>query len=89
MSFSAVLALGLSLLGSLALLAHTIYRRPAAATPTPPQRRRFPVASSPGAVAVQEQLGTNTLGEVDAAYAAWLQSLSSAVDDRALAASTR
>jgi hypothetical protein len=82
MSLTVVLALGSSLLGSLAFLAHTIYRRPVVAAPTP-QRRRFPIESPTGALVPQEHLVPNAVGEVDAAYTAWIENLGGSVSDPA------
>ena len=85
MSVSVALALGFALLGSLCLLAHTIYRRPTttAAAPTP-SHNRFPVVGSePGdardnlarEVLTRDVLTPDGLSEVDDAYQTWLQSL--------------
>ena len=75
MSVSVVLALGFALLGSLCLLAVTIHRRPtAAATPPAPQRNRFPIAGS-GPVASRALHTPESLGEVEAAYRMWIESL--------------
>jgi hypothetical protein len=87
MPLSIVCALGAALLGSLGFLGHTIYRRPAVVQ-TAPQRKRFPIAGAAAPVLTPEPVGTNTIGEVDAAYAEWLHTLNAAYADRALASST-
>lgn len=75
MSVSVVLALGFALVGSLCLLAHTIYRRPTSTSATPTSnRKRFPIVGSEPTAARDAQ-APEGLGEVNDAYRAWLHNL--------------
>lgn len=79
MSVFVEFVLSLALVGSLCLLAHTIYRRPTittatAATTLPSSHKRFPIVGSETSAA-RDLHAPEGVGEVDDAYRAWLQSL--------------
>jgi hypothetical protein len=78
MPVSAVFALGAALVASLCLLAHTIYRQPTTASAAATEkRRRLPIVSS-NDISARDFQAPGSLGEVDDAYRAWVQSLNDA-----------
>lgn len=75
MSVLVVFALGVALVGSLCLLAHTIYQRPSTGIAAPSAKRnRFPIVGSEPSAARDAQ-APDSFGEIDEAYRAWVQSL--------------